>query len=208
MWSKRNPSMNNMVIGKEFFSRENFHSVLYFHLGKIVFSLLLIPPIYPHLSLLWFWLSMAVFGRIISLIRSSSLFPFSALDQDKPKDSTSPYKLFSDTSNNEQGNWMQTKKNSGVFLFSIFSSSVTCYWNDACNCFTAWCITIVDDYVLLFRFSSNGIYHLHSKWVMMMTKREKAYWRISFLVLATMGFAYLLTPCCQVILRSCSDNTK
>ncbi|UJR30715.1 hypothetical protein I4U23_018235 [Adineta vaga] len=27
-------------------------------------------------------------------------------------------------------------------------------------------------------------------------------------ILATMGFAYLLTPCCQVILRPCSDNTK
>ncbi|CAF1145639.1 unnamed protein product [Adineta ricciae] len=27
-------------------------------------------------------------------------------------------------------------------------------------------------------------------------------------ILATMGFAYLLTPCCQMILRPCSDNTK
>ncbi|CAF1012949.1 unnamed protein product [Adineta steineri] len=27
-------------------------------------------------------------------------------------------------------------------------------------------------------------------------------------ILSTMGFAYLLTPCCQLILRPCSDNTK
>ncbi|CAF1147061.1 unnamed protein product [Rotaria sp. Silwood1] len=27
-------------------------------------------------------------------------------------------------------------------------------------------------------------------------------------ILSTMGFAYLLTPCCQMILRPCSDNTK
>ena len=114
MLSKQNLSMNNKAIGKERFRDENIHPSNYFHLGKIVFSPLLTHPIYQHSSLLWSSLSMGVSGKIIQPIEHEELFLSlcRALEQDKSRDSTSSYKLLSDSSSNEQGNW--------IFLVNIF----------------------------------------------------------------------------------------
>ena len=151
---------------------------------------------------------MGAFGMNMFLL----LFPrlstetFRALDQDKSKESYASYKFLSDSTSHDQ---RKARSSHGTELYFSFILATQSHVIETMHAVALPLGASLSLIIMFFFFDSlQTVFIICTASMSHLRPLVRRTSRVSRLVLSTMGFAFLLTPCCQMILRPCCDNTK
>ncbi|CAF1147090.1 unnamed protein product [Adineta steineri] len=138
---------------------------------------------------------------------------FRALDHDKSKESISSNKFLSDSLSNDQGtnsHVIEAMHAIALPLGASLSLIIMFFFFDSLQTIFIMCTASTNSHVIEAMHAIALPLGASLSLIIMFFFFDslQTIFIMCTAILSTMGFAYLLTPCCQLILRPCSDNTK